>query len=97
MEAREYLASAENQAAYADNNLPVWKSDYTDALRKGREQAGRRRPGHLRQPDQPPGRREYNAVSQVLQQQAQAALLGQKSPQAALDQAAKDAEGALGG
>ncbi|GAB3691052.1 ABC transporter substrate-binding protein [Angustibacter aerolatus] len=92
-----YLASAENQAAYADNNLPVWKSDYTDALRKGREQlvdVDQATYGNL---ISRPAVASYNAVSQVLQQQLQAALLGQKSPQAALDQAAKDAEGALGG
>jgi multiple sugar transport system substrate-binding protein len=92
-----FLASPQQQSLHADNSLPVWKSAYTPALAKGREQ--------LVQADQAvygnligrPAVSSYNAVSQVLQEALQEALLGKKSPQAALDQAADNAKSVLAG
>jgi multiple sugar transport system substrate-binding protein len=92
-----YLASPEVQIKYAANTLPVWKSAYTDELRKGREQLVDADQATYTNLVSRPAVPTYNAVSQVLQQGLQAALLGQKSPQAALDQAASQAKQALAG
>src|SRR5919112_845626 len=92
-----YLASPEVQVKYATNSLPVWKSAYTDELRKGREQLVEADQATYSNLVSRPAVPTYNAVSQVLQQGLQAALLGQKSPQAALDEAASQAKQALAG
>lgn len=92
-----FLASPQQQIAHSANSLPVWKSAYTSELSKGRDE--------LVQADQKtyenlisrPAVPSYNAVSQVLQAALQAALLGQKSPKKALDDAADEAKSLLAG
>jgi multiple sugar transport system substrate-binding protein len=90
-----HLASKEQMVAHSANTLPIWKSAYTPELSKGREQmveADQKTFGNLI--ERPPVA-NYNAISQVLQASLQQALLGQKKPKAALDDAAKQIAGLL--
>jgi multiple sugar transport system substrate-binding protein len=92
-----FLASREQQMAHADNSLPVWKSAYTPELAKGREElvaADQKTYGDL---ISRPRVANYNAVSQVLQAELQAALLGRKTAKKALDDAASQARALLAG
>ncbi|WP_432563918.1 ABC transporter substrate-binding protein [Kineococcus sp. SYSU DK003] len=92
-----FLASPEQQLAHADNSLPVWSSAYTDELRAGREQmVDVDRAGYENLVSRPQVS-DYNAVSQILQASLQEALLGRRSPQQALDDAANQATDVIGG
>jgi multiple sugar transport system substrate-binding protein len=92
-----FLASPEQQTAHADNSLPVWKSAYTPELAKGREELVAADLKTYTDLISRPPVANYNAVSQVLQAELQAALLGRKSPKQALDDAASQAQPLLAG
>lgn len=92
-----FLASPEQQSAHAENSLPVWKSAYTPELAKGREELVAADQSTYNDLISRPAVANYNAVSQVLQAELQAALLGRKSPKKALDDAASQAQPLLAG
>lgn len=88
----EYLTSQPVQENYALSSLPVWESSYDDpqivdtnpaVVPQAKKQLGDL---ILR-----PQVTSYNAMSQVLQAEIQKALLGDKEPQQALDDAAAEA------
>lgn len=88
----EYLTSQPVQEKYALSSLPVWESSYDDpkivdtnpaVVPQAKKQLGDL---ILR-----PQVTSYNAMSQVLQAEIQKALLGDKEPQQALDDAASEA------
>lgn len=88
----EYLTSQPVQEDYALSSLPVWESSYDDpkivdtnpaVVPQAKKQLGDL---ILR-----PQVTSYNAMSQVLQAEIQKALLGDKEPQQALDDAAAEA------
>ncbi len=88
----EYLTSQPVQDKYALSSLPVWSSSYDDpkvvdtnpaVVPQAKKQLGDM---ILR-----PQVASYNAMSQVLQAEIQKALLGDKEPQQALDDAASEA------
>lgn len=88
-----HLTSQPVQNTYAQYSLPVWKSSYEDqAVIKA---AGQPLIGAAKQQLQDlilrPQVPAYNAVSQQLQSEIQNALLGKKTPQQALSDAAKAA------
>jgi multiple sugar transport system substrate-binding protein len=92
-----YLTSQPVQDKYALSSLPVWKTSYDDpevvktnpaVVPQAKKQLGDM---ILR-----PQVTSYNAVSQALQAELQNALLGKKSPQKALDDAASKASSLLG-
>ena len=92
-----YLTSQPVQNKYALSSLPVWESSYDDpaviktnpaVVPQARKQLG----DMLLRPQV----QSYNAVSQVLQAEVQNALLGKKSAQAAMDDAADKTASLLG-
>ncbi len=94
----EYLTSKSVQEKYALSSLPVWESSYDNpkvietnpaVVPVAKEQLGDL---ILR-----PQVENYNAISQALQAELQSALLGDKDPQKALDDAASEASSLLGG
>jgi multiple sugar transport system substrate-binding protein len=94
----EYLTSKSVQEKYALSSLPVWQASYDDpqvvktnpaVVPVAKEQLGDL---ILR-----PQVESYNAVSQALQAELQSALLGDKDPQQALDDAASKASSLLDG
>lgn len=94
----EYLTSKSVQEKYALSSLPVWESSY-DA-----PQVVETNPAVVPVAKQQlgdlilrPQVESYNAVSQALQAELQSALLGDKDPQQALDDAASQASSLLGG
>lgn len=90
-----HLASKPQQLAHAANTLPIWKSAYTPALAKGREQMVEVDGKTYEDLIERPSAARYNAVSQVLQAEIQSALTGEKSPKDALDSAAAQAAALL--
>ena len=93
----EYLTSKSVQEKYALSSLPVWESSYDNpkvietnpaVVPVAKQQLGDL---ILR-----PQVESYNAVSQALQAELQSALLGDKDPQQALDDAASKASSLLG-
>jgi multiple sugar transport system substrate-binding protein len=94
----EYLTSKSIQEKYALSSLPVWQASYDDpqvvetnpaVVPVAKEQ--------LADLILRPQVDSYNAVSQALQAELQSALLGDKDPQQALDDAASQASSVLGG
>jgi len=92
-----YLTSQPVQDKYALSSLPVWQSSYDDpkvvktnpaVVPQAKKQLGDM---ILR-----PQVQSYNAVSQALQAEIQNALLGKKTPQKAMDDAASKASSLLG-
>jgi multiple sugar transport system substrate-binding protein len=88
-----YLTSADNQNKYAKNSLPCWSASYEDAKvietsPKVVPVAKKALASLIERPQVP----RYNDISQLLQAELQNALLGKKSPQQALDDAAKQAK-----
>ncbi|GAA2069689.1 extracellular solute-binding protein [Actinomadura alba] len=91
-----YLVSPPVQDRYAVSSLPVWTRSYDEpqVIRANPvlvPQAKRQLGDLIARPQV----RSYNAVSQLLQSEIQKALLGQKTPQKALDDAAHRAEDLL--
>jgi multiple sugar transport system substrate-binding protein len=91
-----YLTSQPVQDRFAVSSLPVWSSSYDEP------QVIRSSPDIVPQAKKQLGEliarpqvKSYNAVSQVLQSEIQKALLGQKAPQKALNDAADRADGLL--
>ncbi|MBC6458360.1 extracellular solute-binding protein [Actinomadura sp. HBU206391] len=89
-----YLTSQPVQDRFARSSLPVWSASYDepqvveaspDVVPQAKKQ--------LKELIARPQVKNYNAVSQVLQAEIQKALLGQKTPQKALDDAAGRAGG----
>jgi multiple sugar transport system substrate-binding protein len=92
----EYLTSQPVQNTYALSSLPVWKSSYDDpAVIKTNPVVVPQAKKQLGDLILRPQVKNYNAMSQVLQAELQGALLGQKSPQQALDDAASKASSLL--
>ena len=89
------MASKEQMVAHSANTLPIWKSAYTPALSKGREQMVEVDQKTLDNMIDRPQVAKYNAISQVLQASLQRALLGQVKPKAALDDAASQVDALL--
>jgi multiple sugar transport system substrate-binding protein len=91
-----YLVSQPVQDKFAVSSLPVWRSSYDDPqVIKANPaivpQAKKQLNGFIERPQV----KSYNAVSQVLQSEIQKALLGQKQPQQALNDAATRADSLL--
>ena len=92
----EYVTSQQVQDKYALSSLPVWESSYDDPAVGGQDQPGRPAGEEAAgRPDPPPQVESYNAMSQALQAEIQLALLGDKTPQQALDDAASKASSLL--
>ncbi len=92
----EFLTSQDQQNKYAKDSLPVWKSSYTDpAVIETNPQtvaaASKQLDSMILRPTVP----NYNAVSQKMQAEIQKCLLGSKTAQQALDDAAKAADDIL--
>ena len=87
----KFLTSKSTQDDFAKSSLPIWKSSYDEAKvqQAGGEQvvatAKTQLPDMILRPQVP----NYNSASQKLQVEIQNALLGKKSPQQALNDAAK--------
>ena len=93
----EHLTSQPVQDKYALSSLPVWTSSYDDP------QVVNTNPAVVPQAKKQlgdlilrPQVESYNAISQALQSEIQRALLGKKSAQQALDDAASQAASILG-
>ncbi|HEY1714096.1 MAG TPA: extracellular solute-binding protein, partial [Solirubrobacteraceae bacterium] len=86
----KFITSQNVQNQYVADSLPIWSASYTDpaVVKKAGKQlvsvAKTQLPNMILRPQVP----NYNAASQALQVQIQDALLGKKSPQAALTAAA---------
>jgi multiple sugar transport system substrate-binding protein len=86
-----YLTSQKVQDQFAKSSLPIWKSSYNEpAVQKAGtpavvDVAKTQLPDLILRPQVP----NYNAASQQLQVEIQKALLGKKTPQDALNSAAK--------
>src|SRR4051812_22058405 len=92
----KYITSESVQDAYAVSSMTNWKASYTKpAITKSNPEvfaaAGKAYDSMLSRPEVA----DYNEVSQILQVDIQKALLGQLTPQAAMDDAVKQAN-ALG-
>ena len=88
-----YLTSEPVQNKYALSSLPVWSSSYDDpAVIKTNPEVVPQAKKQLGDLILRPQVATYNSISQVLQGEIQNALLGKKSPQQALDDAASKAE-----
>lgn len=88
----EYLTSQSVQDKYALSSLPVWESSYDDpAIVETNPAVVPQAKKQLGDLIMRPQVTSYNAMSQVLQAEVQKALLGDKAPQAALDDAAAEA------
>jgi multiple sugar transport system substrate-binding protein len=87
----KFLTSKSTQDDFAKSSLPIWKSSYDEAKvqQAGGEKvvatAKTQLPDMILRPQVP----NYNSASQKLQVEIQNALLGKKSPQQALNDAAK--------
>lgn len=93
----EYLTSQPVQDKYALSSLPVWTSSYDDpAVVKTNPAVVPQAKKQMRDLILRPQVENYNAMSQVLQAEIQKALLGEKSSQQALDDAASQASSLLG-
>ncbi|HLN77686.1 MAG TPA: extracellular solute-binding protein [Nocardioidaceae bacterium] len=93
----EYLTSQPVQNKYALSSLPVWKSSYDDpAVVKTNPAVVPQAKKQLADLILRPQVEQYNAMSQALQAEIQSALLGKKSAQQALDDAASKASSLLG-
>ena len=91
-----YLTSQPVQNEYALSSLPVWESSYEDpAVVKTNPAVVAQAKKQLGDLILRPQVENYNAMSQVLQSEIQEALLGQKSAQQALDDAASQASSLL--
>jgi multiple sugar transport system substrate-binding protein len=91
-----YLVSRPVQDRYAVSSLPVWTRSYDEPqVIKASPEVAPQAKLQLGDLIARPQVRSYNAVSQVLQAEIQKALLGRKSPQKALDAAARRAEDLL--
>lgn len=87
-----YLTSQPVQNKYAKLSLPVWKGSYSDPkVTKGQEVLVKAASTSLSLMLPRPTISRYQELSVALQKQIQEALLGRKTPQAALDEAAKTA------
>jgi multiple sugar transport system substrate-binding protein len=91
-----FISSQKEQNATAVDSLPVWKTSYNDP------QVIKTNPAMVAQAKIElndmilrPQVIQYNAMSLVLQAEASKALIGQKSPQKALDDAASKAAAIL--
>jgi multiple sugar transport system substrate-binding protein len=87
-----YITSAEVQDKYAKSSLPCWSKSYdsqqvVSALPQVVPVAKKQLADLIARPQVP----RYNEISQVLQAELQNALLGRKTPQKALDDAANQA------
>ncbi|MGZ4296622.1 MAG: extracellular solute-binding protein [Solirubrobacteraceae bacterium] len=86
----KFITSQNVQNQYVADSLPIWSASYDDpaVIQKAGKQlvsvAKTQLPNMILRPQVP----NYNAASQALQVQIQDALLGKKSPQAALNAAA---------
>jgi multiple sugar transport system substrate-binding protein len=88
-----YLTSQPVQEKYALSSLPVWSSSYDNpAVIKTNPAVVPQAKKQLADLILRPQVATYNSISQVLQGEIQNALLGRKSPQQALDDAASKAE-----
>ncbi len=84
-----FMTSQKEQNAYAKLSLPIWASSYDDpAVAKGQEALIKAAKSSIGAMFPRPMTPDYQSLSAGLQQAIQQALLGQKSPKAALDQAA---------
>lgn len=84
-----FMTSQKEQDAYAKLSLPIWASSYDDpAVTKGQEALIKAAKSSIGAMFPRPMTPDYQSLSAGLQQAIQQALLGQKSPKAALDQAA---------
>ena len=84
-----YLTSQPVQDKYALSSLPVWSSSYEDpAVLKTNPAVVPQAKKQLGDLILRPQVASYNSMSQALQGEIQNALLGKKSPQQALDDAA---------
>jgi len=87
-----YLTSQPVQNRYALHSLPVWESSYDDpAVVKSNPAVVSQAKMQLDDLILRPQVKTYNALSQALQAELQNGLLGKKSPQQALDDAADQA------
>jgi multiple sugar transport system substrate-binding protein len=91
-----YLTSAAVQNKYAKSSLPCWSASYDDAqvtaaLPQVVPVAKKQLANLIARPQVP----RYNEISQILQAELQNALLGRKSPQKALDDAASQGRSLL--
>ncbi|MGZ6802555.1 MAG: extracellular solute-binding protein [Nocardioidaceae bacterium] len=92
-----YLTSQPVQDKYALSSLPVWKTSYDDpAVVKTNPAVVPQAKKQLGDLILRPQVENYNAVSQVLQGEIQNALLGKKSAQQAMDDAASQTSTLLG-
>lgn len=92
-----YLTSQPVQEKYALSSLPVWKSSYDNpAVVKTNPAVVPQAKKQLADLILRPQVKSYNPLSQALQTEIQKALLGQKSPQQALNDAADQAATLLG-
>ena len=86
----KFITSQSVQNQYVADSLPIWSASYDDpdVIKKAGQQlvsvAKTQLPNMILRPQVP----NYNAASQALQVQIQDALLGKKTPQAALNAAA---------
>ena len=92
----EYVTSQQVQEKYALSSLPVWESSYDDpAVVKTNPAVVPQAKKQLGDLILRPQVESYNAMSQALQAEIQLALLGDKTPQQALDDAASKASSLL--
>jgi multiple sugar transport system substrate-binding protein len=92
----KYLTSQPVQDKYALSSLPVWKTSYDDpSVIKTNPAVVPQAKKQLGELILRPQVKSYNAVSQVLQAELQNGLVGKKTPQKALDDAADQAAGLL--
>ena len=92
-----YLTSQPVQNKFALSSLPVWKSSYDDpAVVKTNPAVVKQAKKQLADLILRPQVKNYNAISQVLQTEIQNALLGKKSAQQALNDAADKTTPLLG-
>jgi multiple sugar transport system substrate-binding protein len=85
-----YLASKPVQERYAKLSLPIWKASYTNpSVTKGQEAVVKAADTSIAAMYPRPVVAQYQEVSTILQKALQKALLGQATPKAALDDAAR--------
>lgn len=94
----ESMTSREQQQQYAKSSLPIWKDSYEDpAVVDVAPETVAVAKSQLNDMILRPQVPSYNAVSQAMQTEIQQALLGRKSPQQALDDAAEAAAASIEG
>ncbi|PNY79650.1 extracellular solute-binding protein [Deinococcus koreensis] len=85
-----YLTSRPVQEQYAKLSLPIWKASYSSpAVTRGQEAVVKAAGASIGAMYPRPVVPQYQEVSTILQKALQRALLGQVSPEAALDDAAR--------